>query len=373
MLRPLLSACLLLLLVCVLLESTGRGQPAATSDRVYYRDKKDGQIKEVDADLKATPAGYQIISSSDKKLLATVSPADLIRVIPAEIPGFDLKTIREPANLEAKKEWEKARLIHADMARKTSNAPERVRKYFEFRIAMTSAKAADDTADETAAIAKAAEATKLLENFLTANKTGWEAWSAGSTLARLQASGVETLKDGDKQTERRTFQEASRTWGKVARAADLTPDLRLEASLQEIDTRIRSRQFAEAKVLIDEAVKTAPAGPMKDRLAIFELAQKFGDNPNPDEGIKAIDAVLTKAKDPHVQATGYGMMGELYLNAGKPRDAMWQFLWVEVVHNQNRDEVLKALVRLSDSFRLQGDEDRARSYREKVRRLRGSM
>jgi len=360
MLRSLLGFAALLAVLCTLLESTGRGQPAATSDRVYYRDKKDGQIKEVDAELKAAPGGYQIVA--EKKIVATVSANDLVRVIPADIPGYDLKTIREPANLEGKKEWEKARLIHTEMAKKSTAAPEKVRKYLEFRIAITSARAADEVPDESAAQAKADEAVKLLDNFLTGNKTGWEVWAAGTACARLQASGSDAK-----------FADAARTWGKVAKAADLAPDLKLEATLQEIDTKIRARQLADAKGLIDEAIKTAPAGAPKDRLAIFQLAQKHGDDPNPDAGVKAIEAEIAKTKDPIVRATGYSMIGELYLAKDKPRDAMWQFLWVEVVYNQDRDEMLKALVRLGESFRQQGDDDRAKAYRDKVRRFRGSL
>ena len=74
-----------------------------------------------------------------------------------------------------------------------------------------------------------------------------------------------------------------------------------------------------------------------------------------------------------MRAAGHGMIGELYFAADKPRDAMWHYLWVEVVYNQDRDEVVKAVARLSDVFRKQGDEDRARSYREKARHLRGGL
>lgn len=370
MLRSLFCAAALVAACCALLESTGRGQPASTSDRVYYRDKKDGQIKEVDAELKAAPGGYQVVTP-DKKVAAIISAADIIRVIPADIPGYDLKTIREPATLEAKRDWDKARLIHTEMAKKATGANEKVRKYLEFRIAITAARGADDTADEAASQSKAGEAIKLLENFLTGNKTGWEVWAAGSTCARLQVS--ETTKDADKGTERRHFDEASRSWGKVAKAADLAPDLKLEASLQEIDTRIRAGQAAEARGLIDEAMKTAPAGASKDRLNIYSLAVKFADNANPEEGVKAIEAELAKTKDPAVRAAGFGMMGELYLAKEKHREAMWQFLWVEVVYNQDRDEVIKTLARLADAFRLQGDDDRAKTYREKLRRYRGTL
>ena len=200
----------------------------------------------------------------------------------------------------------------------------------------------------------------------------------GQGLARLQVTTTEIKKekDGDKEVEkdtgRRMFEEAARTWGKVAKTADLAADLKQEAVIQEIDTKIRARQLADAKGLLDEAMKTAPAGAVKDRLNILQLAQKFGDNPNPAEGVAAIEAEIAKTKDPLVRATGYGILGELYLAAEKPRDAMWQFLWVEVVYNQDRDEVIKTLARLSDTFRIQGDEDRARQYREKARRLRGS-
>ncbi|MFO0803156.1 MAG: hypothetical protein U0791_08565 [Gemmataceae bacterium] len=368
MLRFAFCAGLLLATVFTLLESTGRGQPGATSDRVYYRDKKDGQIKEVDGELKAAPGGYQIVTP-DKKTAAVVSAVDLVRVIPADLPA-DLKTAREPANLEAKREWEKAKVLHSDMAKKTGLS-DKSRKYLEFRIAYVTARAADDTPEEEKSQAKAGEAIKLLETFLTGNKAGWEVYAAGSTCARLQVS--ETTKDGDK--ERRHFDEASRTWGKIAKAADLSAELKLEAAMQEIDTRIRGRQLAEARGLIDDALKVAPAGPAKDRLNIYALAVKHGDAANPEEGVKAIEAEIakTKTKDPGVLAAAFGMMGELYLAKEKPREAMWQFLWVEVVYNQDRDEVIKTLARLSDVFRLQGDDERAKAYREKLRRYRGSL
>jgi hypothetical protein len=370
MLRTPTRVLLLVALLAALLESTTRGQPAATSDRVYYRDKKDGQVKDLPAELKASPAGYQVIAASDKKVVATVSAADIVRVVPADIPGYDYKAIMEPVNFEVKKEWDKARTGHAEMLKKSSGAPEKVRKYLEFRVAICAAHSADETTDEAAAQAKTDEAVKLLENFLTAYKTGWEVWPAAQTCARLQITSSDRVKNGDKESERRMFDAASRTWGKLARAADLAPDLKLDATLQEIDCKIRARQPADAKAIIDESMKSAPAGAVKERLNVYQLAVKFLDNPNPADGVAAIEADIAKTKDASVRAAAYGVLGELYLNADKPRDAMWQYLWVEVVYSHDRDEVIKALVRLSDSFRMQGDDDRAKAYQEKARRLR---
>lgn len=375
MLRQALRSIAFLILVAAVLESTSRAQqPGASPDRVYYRDKKDGQIKDLPAELKASPTGFQVISASDKKVVATVSAADIVRVVPGDIPNYDLKAIMEPVNFEIKKEWEKARTGHTEMFKKSGTAPEKVRKYLEFRGAISLARAADDTADESAAVAKTDEAIKLLEIFLTANKTGWEVWPVAQTCARLQVTSTAAKKDGEKDFEgRRLFEEAARSWGKLAKAADLAPDLKFEASLQEIDAKIRARQLADAKGLIDEAAKSAPAGSVKDRLAIYQLAVKFGESPNPAEGVAAIEAEIAKSKDPTVRAVAYGILGELYLNADKPREAMWQYLWVEVVYNQDRDEVIKALARLADAFRMQGDDDRAKAYRDKARRLRGGL
>jgi hypothetical protein len=374
MLRSSIGAGLVLAAAFAVLQSVGFAQPGASSDRVYWRDKKDGQLKESDGELKAAPGGYQIVGS-DKKIVAVVSAVDLIRVIPSDIQGYDLKSIREPATLESKREWEKAKVIHLEMQKKLTGASEKVRKYLEFRIAMTSAKAADDTPDEAASQAKAGESIKLLDGFLAANKSGWEVWAAGSTSARMHVSEVtaEKAAEGERANERRHFDEAARAWSKIAKAADLAPDLKLEAALQEIDCKIRARLYSDAKALIDEAAKTAPEGAPKTRLAIFNAVVKFNDNPNPEEGVKEIEKLISATKDPLVRATGFGMMGELYLAKDKPREAMWQFLWVEVVYLQDKDEVIKTLARLSDSFRLQGDDDKAKLYREKLRRYRGAL
>ena len=362
---------LALVLFALLLETTIARQPPA-GDRVFYREKKDGTIKQVVGELKPAPTGYQVISADDKKVKATVSPADIIRVVPGDIPGFDTAAINEPVKAEDAKQWDKARLAHQEMLKKSGMASEKVRKYLEFRVAIAAARSADDAADENAGQAKAAEAVKFLDGFLTAYKTGWEVWPAVQACARLQVALVEQTKAEDKVSERRMFAEAARTWGRASRAADLPPDMRLDATLQEIDNKIRARQFADARGLIDEAAKTAPAGPIKDRLAIYQLTLKFADTVNPADGAALIEAEIAKTKDPSVRATGYGMLGELYLAADKPRDAMWAFLWVEVVYNQDKDEVIKALVRLADVFRLQGDDDRAKSYRDKLRRYRGA-
>jgi len=187
MLRQVLRAALFLVLLALLLDSTSRAQPG-TPDRVYFLNKKDGQVKDLPGEIKVSPTGFQVIQASDKKVVATITAAELIRIVPSDIPGYDLKGVMEPVNFEIKKEWDKARLGHTDMLKKSGSAPEKVRKYLEFRIAICAARASDEAPDEAIAQAKTDEAVKLLENFLTANKTGWEVWPVAQTCARLQVN-----------------------------------------------------------------------------------------------------------------------------------------------------------------------------------------
>ncbi len=57
--------------------------------------------------------------------------------------------------------------------------------------------------------------------------------------------------------------------------------------------------------------------------------------------------------------------------ANLPRDARWQFLWVEAVYNQDHEEVVKALARLVEVFEKLGDKEHASQYREKLLKAKG--
>jgi hypothetical protein len=89
--------------------------------------------------------------------------------------------------------------------------------------------------------------------------------------------------------------------------------------------------------------------------------------------VKAVEDVIAKAADPGVRAVAHNALGEYYLTHNRPRDAMWQFLWVETVYNQDRDEVVKAVGRLAAVFDKLGDKDRAEAYREKLPRVKGAV
>lgn len=357
--RQAIRGLVLLGLLTLVADSTVRGQN--TPDKVTVRDRKDGSTKSYDGQLRVTPAGFQIFGGEKfDKVIATILPDDIVSIRIGDMPGLDRPTVLGLNAKEEKKDYDGARTGYQELFKKASGAPDKTKRYLEFKIAYLNNKIVDDLDAEKGWKAKAEDAVKVWSSFLQEYKSGWELWPAVRSCTRLQ---IELGK----------FDDAARTWGRLSKNPELPPDAKLEAAIQEIDLQIRSKAYSAALTSAGELLKTA-AGTKKDRLAIYEIAAKAGGDGKPLDGIEKIQKEMEKTKDPSVHATGFSMMGELYLADGKkPRDAMWMFLWVETVVNQDKDEVLKAISRLAKMFEDQMDEDQIRKYHEKLKRFRGSF
>ncbi len=335
-----------------------------TPDKVSVRDRKDGSTKTYDGTFTLSPAGFQVLAA-DKKVLATVNPDDVVKVSIGDLPGIDRGKIQSanakefPTNEKTARDYDGARLIYEDL--KKGKIADSSRRYVEFKIAWLNHKMVDEVDFDKGWEAKADETVKLWRGFLISGETkfGWEQWPAVRACTRLQI-------------ERGKFDDAALTWGYVVKNTNAPPDARLEAGMQEIDLQIRGKQYAPATVASADLLKTA-AGVKKDRLAIYEIAAKACAEAKPLEGIDKIKAEMNKTKDAAVHATGFSMMGELYLAGGKPRDAMWMFLWVETVVNQDKDEAFKAIARLAGLFESQQDEEQGKKYRDKLKRFRATF
>lgn len=356
---------LALLGLLTLAASTARAQNFL-ADRVEVRNPKDGTVASLSGLLKTTPTGFYVYTG-DKvdKPGEPFNPDDIVSVTVSEMPGVDGTALREARDKEAKKtakDYAEALAKYEDLKKKSSAAPERGKRFLAYKVAALKQRLADDLDPGKDWEEKADAAISEWKGFVADYEKafGWEVWPAVRALTRAQI-------------ERGKVEDAAQTWSRLKAVADLPPAAKLEAALQEIDLRIRSKAYPNAAIAADELLKTATAATaaQKARLAVYSAAAKAGSGGKPLDGIKGVEAEMAKSKDPAVLATGYAMMGELYLAAGQPRDAMWMFLWVETVMNQDKDEVFKAVVRLADIFETKlPDEEQAKKYREKLKRLR---
>jgi hypothetical protein len=345
--------------LAALFVAAGDLRAQITLDKVTVRERKDGAAKTFEGTLTVGPDGFQVVGA-DKKVVATVHPDDVVKVAIGDLPGVDRGSILSLVVKEEKRDWDGARLGYAELARKPG-LPERSRRYLEFKKAMMANKIVDETDADKGWDKKADACIDDWTQFLALEDTkfGWEQWLAVRACTRLQI-------------ERGKVDDAARAWGRVAKNPHMPPDAKLEAGIQEIDFQIRAKAYSAAATRTTELLKTA-AGIKKDRLAIYEIAARAGGDGKLIEGIEKIRAKMNETKDPSVHATGFSMMGELYLAAGKPRDAMWMFLWVETVMNQDRDEAFKAMARLTEMFTAQMDDDQKKKYHDKMKRFRSSF
>ena len=65
-----------------------------------------------------------------------------------------------------------------------------------------------------------------------------------------------------------------------------------------------------------------------------------------------------------VKAVGHNTLGYCLYSQGQAKEALWEFLWVDVVYNQDRAEHAKALYHLWKIFSEQGNAERAQECRE---------
>jgi hypothetical protein len=345
----------------LLLEAALAQQPTAP-DKVYVR----GSTKSHDGKLTLRPAGLQILSADGKTVVATVSFVDIVKIVPGDFPGVDRAVIRDSglANEDKKTRegYEAARLAYKDQQKKATS-PEG-KRHLEYRVALMSTKIADERGDDEKWSELADAAVKEWAGFLTGHKSGWEMWHAARTSARLYA-------------ELNKFDEAAKMWSRIATNPELPPDMKLEAALQEIDAHFRGQSYSNAAAAAAALLKTAGPGATKEKLAIYDRAARAAEG-----GLKAntvqpvVDEIrkkIAETKDPTVRGVGYGVLGELYLLANRPREAMWEFLAVETLYNADKDEVMKAMCRLVVAFKAQMDEDYEKRYREKIRRFRATF
>lgn len=345
---------LLLFVACIgFVQAQGSG----VTDTVKYRDRtKDGLETIKLGELKESAAGI-VITSGGKAI--TISPADVISVQYGKLVGVEDRVRMEMPSWETKG-GSHARDNYAKVLQDLENGDERTRRFLEYKVASWSARVADTKTGKEFA-SEAASAVEKLLLVSRAYPQSWEQWPAARTAARLQMELGKPV-------------EAAATLSALAKSPNLPAEFKHEAKLGEIDVLYRSGSSA-AGPTIDALAKASDLTPVqKERLAIYRAAVQGADYKSDatrvDAAAKAIRERINAAGDTSTKATAHNALGELFLQARRPRDAMWEFLWVEAVHNTDREELLKALTRLGEIFEQQGDSERAATYREKVLRVK---
>lgn len=342
-------------------QGTIRGQAGGKiTANIRYIDPKDGKEESVDFEVKKeSTAGIDILTGGGLK---TIAPDQIVQVSYRGLPGLTLDQTTK-LSIEEENNPAKAAQLYATAATKATGAAKR---FLEFRGAQAALKAtnAKKGADFEA---EADQTAKLLMTVAKNHSNSWEVWPATRAAARLRM-------------EIGQFDEAAKLLSELAAVPGLPNTLRYSARLGEIGALIRAGKTAAAKAVVADLTKDSGfprSGEPRQALSIYQVAVTTPDPATAEGKPVKPTAVITKleeaihaASDPAAKAVGYGILGDIYARHGFPRDAMWSYLWVDVVYPQAKDEQVIAVKRLVTVFDGIGEKERAEQYREKLAAIR---
>ncbi len=127
-------------------------------------------------------------------------------------------------------------------------------------------------------------------------------------------------------------------------------EVRQEFGLLAVRNLVRKKKYADAATkarAIQQGM--APNDPLAMKLKVYLAAcdTAAGQYPGVE---KELDTVLQSAADSDVKALARNTMGDYFSARGDKEKAFWEYLWVDIYYNQDREELSRALYNLSHLF-----------------------
>ncbi|MCI0381083.1 MAG: tetratricopeptide repeat protein [Gemmataceae bacterium] len=220
------------------------------------------------------------------------------------------------------------------------------KRHIEYKIAaLTARQAQDEGGDPDPALQK-------LIDFKSKHPNSWQLANCLRLLARLQM-------------DQKQFKEAEATYLELA-AADVSDDVKQEAELLAAQVALRAGKADVALKNLQKLMAKLPKdSKYQVRAKIAEAESLSATKKNP-EAVKLLRKVLADTSDKAIKAAAYNALGACYLSTDQLKEARWEFLWVDVVYNQDKDEHARALYHLAQIFDKLGEAERAAECREQL-------
>jgi tetratricopeptide (TPR) repeat protein len=196
------------------------------------------------------------------------------------------------------------------------------------------------------------EAGRLLETFIRSNPQSRQLGPALETLARLEVARGE-------------LDRADKDLADLAKVPWAEPRARvLQANLL-----VKRGQPDQAIARLDELLSKAPEGSERRREALLAKAEALGGLKKFDEGVKIAREVIHGAgpEDAEAQSAAHNTLGELLRQAGKPKDALIEFLQTDILYPRDREQHPRALAQIADLCRELKLEDQAKDAADRLR------
>ncbi len=338
-------------LVCCLAAAIAPG--ARGQDIVDYYDpaaKTQNKIEQVRGTIESeSPAGITIrVRGGPVKAI----PAAEIRYVRYHVPSVPDLDYRRPFSLEerapgqTREEARKKMLGEAlegyrGLLPRLQEVPA-ARRYVQYRAARVLALLADDDPS------KLDEPIAAFATFVRENPDGWQ------IVAVLRQLGSLYEAKGD-------LAAAGEAYAALARLPGVSPNTKLTSEVLSARLLVRAGRSADAeKKLAALDATLSPGDPSKSAVQVFLAQSKLGRGEF--EGVESqVRSALSAATEPSTLAAGHNTLGDYFLKKGRPEDAFWEYLRVDVQYPDDREEEAKALFYLAQLFdKVKNDRVRAR-------------
>lgn len=285
----------------------------------------------------------------------TFIPAEKIEDVVYEVNPLKIRiaTYRPAVTLE------KDSLDPSKDAKRQANIAEAMKKYQETIAVVTEAPAKRHAEFKVAALLArqvleddqpAEPAMDALTKFKAKHP---DSWQLGATLQLL----------GKLQLDAKDYEGARETYGELSQAP-VPADVKQDAQLQAIHVAMKAGKTAEAEQLLNKFVAALPKDSKHAQRARVVQAELLVANKKIDEAMKMLRQVTKETADRNLKALAYNTLGVCLFDRQDYKGARWEFLWVDVIYNQDKAEHAKALYYLSKIFEELGDAERAQECRE---------
>jgi len=237
----------------------------------------------------------------------------------------------------------------ADAIKKYTEAAPKVtektaKRHFEFKVAvLTARQALDDNSDLEPAI-------RRLTDFKAKHPNSWQITADLQLLGKLQ-------------TDSKQYKDAEETYMELAQA-DVPEDTKQESELMAAQVSIKAGKQQVALQKLQALAAKLPKNSKYQGRAKIAQAECLLALKKDAEAQGLLRQITKETKDKDLKAIAYNTLGMGYYNRDQLKEARWEFLWVDVVYNQDKAEHAKALYYLAKIFDKLDEKERAQECRE---------
>jgi tetratricopeptide (TPR) repeat protein len=160
------------------------------------------------------------------------------------------------------------------------------------------------------------------------------------------------------------FKAAAATFEEMAEMAALPADVKTNAELMVVQVAVRANDIPTAQKKLAALEKKAAGNPKFASRVKMAKAEVMVGLKQTDEAMKLLHQVVKENNDKDIKALAHNTLGECLFKATRYNEALWEFIWVDTVFNQDKNQHAKALYYLWKTFEQLNNAERAQECRE---------